>query len=89
MSKTDDTKHVAAESQEEVPNASGTGAPIILFFMIGFALSLVVGWGIFPKLLYSQKKQPVDFNHAMHLELVDEGCQSCHFFRAGAMHRLS
>ena len=82
MSKTDDTKHVAAESQEEVPNASGTGAPIILFFMIGFALSLVVGWGIFPKLLYSQKKQPVDFNHAMHLELVDEGCQSCHFFRA-------
>ena len=82
MSKTDDTKHVAAESQEKVPNASETGGPIILFFMIGFALSLVVGWVIFPKLLYSKKKQPVDFNHAMHLELVDEGCESCHFFRA-------
>jgi menaquinone reductase, multiheme cytochrome c subunit len=82
MSKTDDTKHVAAESQEKVPNASETGGPIILFFMIGFALSLVVGWVIFPKLLYSKKEQPVDFNHAMHLELVDEGCDSCHFFRA-------
>ncbi len=82
MSKTDDTKHVAAENQEKVPNASETGGPIILFFMIGFVLSLVVGWVIFPKLLYSKKKQPVDFNHAMHLELVDEGCESCHFFRA-------
>ena len=81
MSKTDDTKHVAAESQDRVPNASDTGGPILLFFVIGFALSLVVGWAIFPKLLYSKKKQPVDFNHAMHLELVDEGCQSCHFFR--------
>ena len=82
MSKTDDTKHVAGERQEKAPNTSGTGASILLFFVIGFALSLVVGWGIFPKLLYSKKKQPVDFNHAMHLELVDEGCQSCHFFRA-------
>jgi hypothetical protein len=81
MSNTDDAKHVAAESQEKVPNASETGGPIILFFMIGFVLSLVVGWVIFPKLLYSQKKQPVDFNHAMHVELVDEGCESCHYFR--------
>ncbi len=82
MSKSDDTKHVAGERQEKAPDTSGTGASILLFFVIGFALSLVVGWGIFPKLLYSKKKQPVDFNHAMHLELVDEGCQSCHFFRA-------
>ena len=36
---------------------------------------------VFPKLLYSQKKQPFDFNHALHNELVDEGCESCHFFR--------
>ena len=81
MSKSDDTKHVAADGQEKVPNASETGGPIILFFMVGFALSLVVGWVIFPKLLYSQKQQPVDFNHVMHMELVDEGCESCHFFR--------
>ena len=81
MSKIDDTKKVAADGQERVPNASETGGPIILFFMIGCVLSLVVGWVIFPKLLYSQKEQPIDFNHVMHMELVDEGCESCHFFR--------
>lgn len=81
MSKSDVSKHVATDGQERGPKASETGGPIILFFLVGFALSLVVGWVIFPKLLYSQKEQPIDFNHALHLELVDEECQSCHFFR--------
>jgi hypothetical protein len=81
MSKSDDTKHVAADGQERVPNTHAPGGPILLFFLVGFALSLVVGWVIFPKLLYSQKEQPVDFNHALHMDLVDEGCESCHFFR--------
>jgi len=81
MSKADDTKQVAADGQDKVPNASETGGPIILFFMVGFVLSLVVGWVIFPKLLYSKKEQPIDFNHVVHMELVDEGCESCHYFR--------
>ena len=59
----------------------GAGGAITLFFIIGLVASLVVGWVIFPNLLYSQKKQPVDFNHALHMELVDDDCQSCHFFR--------
>jgi len=53
----------------------------ILFFIIGLAASLIVGWIIFPHLLYSRNKQPIDFNHVLHMEFVDEGCQSCHFFR--------
>jgi hypothetical protein len=61
--------------------AGEAGAPIILFFIIGLAASMVVGWVLFPKLLYSQKRQPIDFNHRLHVELVDEGCESCHFFR--------
>ena len=60
---------------------NGATGPIILFFIAGLIASLVVGWVVFPKLLYSQKRQPVDFNHALHNELVDEGCESCHFFR--------
>lgn len=60
----------------------GAGGPIILFFIVGLAASLLIGWVAFPKLLYSQKRQPIDFNHALHVELVDHGCQSCHFFRA-------
>ena len=59
----------------------GAGGPIILFFILGLAASLIVGWVVFPKLLYSQKKQPVDFNHALHNEEVEDGCESCHFFR--------
>ena len=81
MSKVDDTKKVAADGEEKAPSASEVGGPIILFFMIGFVLSLVVGWVIFPKLLYYQKKQPISFNHVQHMELVDDGCESCHFFR--------
>jgi hypothetical protein len=59
----------------------GAGGPIILFFILGLIASLIVGWVVFPQLLYSQKKQPVDFNHALHNEEVEDGCESCHFFR--------
>jgi hypothetical protein len=59
----------------------GSGGYIILFFILGFVASLIVGWVIFPKLLYSQRKQPVEFNHALHNGEVDEACESCHFFR--------
>jgi len=62
-------------------SADGAAGPIILFFILGLAASLVFGWIIFPKLLYSQKKQPIDFNHVLHVEAVEEGCESCHFFR--------
>ena len=60
---------------------NGPGGPIILFFILGLLASLIMGWIIFPKLLYSQKKQPIDFNHAFHVAEVDNGCESCHFFR--------
>lgn len=56
-------------------------AVIVLFFIIGLAASLAVGWFVFPKLLYSEKKQPIDFNHKIHMGAVDNGCESCHFFR--------
>jgi len=60
---------------------AGSSGLIILFFIIGFAGSMVLGWVIFPKLLYSQKEQPLNFSHALHMDEVDDGCQSCHFFR--------
>lgn len=60
---------------------NGAGGTILMFFIFGFVASLIVGWVVFPKLLYSQKKQPINFNHALHNELVEEGCASCHYFR--------
>jgi hypothetical protein len=45
----DDAAHASGSKD------SGTGGFIILFFIIGFAASMVLGWVIFPQLLYSQK----------------------------------
>ncbi|MCU0564862.1 MAG: cytochrome c family protein [Desulfobacterales bacterium] len=65
----------------EAQKEDGAGGPIILFFIAGLVASLLIGWVAFPALLYSHKKQPIDFDHALHVGLVDHGCQSCHFFR--------
>ncbi len=59
----------------------GSGGPILFFFIIGLAASLIMGWVIFPKLLYSKKRQPINYNHVLHLEEVEDSCESCHFFR--------
>ena len=72
--------HGASPTHPPSPATSGSGPYILLFFLIGLVLSMAVGWVVFPKLLYSQKSQPFDFNHKLHLEQVD-GCESCHFFR--------
>jgi len=66
---------------EESDRKNGAGGTILLFFVLGFIASLVVGWVIFPKLLFSQKKQPINFNHALHEREVEESCESCHYFR--------
>ncbi|NNG01456.1 MAG: cytochrome c3 family protein [Desulfobacteraceae bacterium] len=70
-----ESPHPPSESEET------TGGSILLFFILGLAASMVIGWVIFPKLLYSEKKQPINFNHALHVSEVDDECESCHFFR--------
>ena len=69
------------DNANKTNQGNGQGGPIILFFIIGLIASLVAGWILFPQLLYSRKKQPIDFNHVIHVETVDESCESCHFFR--------
>ncbi len=81
---TETAEHEPITPSDGIPTEEqdvGAGGPIILFFIFGLVASLVVGWVVFPKLLYSSKKQPIDFNHALHNELVHEGCESCHYFR--------
>jgi hypothetical protein len=73
--------NLTSPEAEHGEKEGGAGGPIILFFILGLIGSLLVGWAAFPALLYSQKKQPIDFNHALHNGLVDNGCESCHFFR--------
>jgi hypothetical protein len=90
MSTQDDQAKAVVEAEEGEMQATtpqvkdpGTGysGTIILFFIFGILASLILGWAIFPTLLYSKKKQPVAFNHADHNDQVDNGCESCHFFR--------
>ena len=76
----DKSKEIPVGDAGNDPGGSSTGM-IVLFFIVGFTASLAIGWIVFPKLLYSEKKQPFDFNHASHVEMVDDGCESCHFFR--------
>ena len=89
MSTTDDkTKEIAddagetpsPESETDETENSDIGFPT-LFLIIGFAVAMIFGWIIFPELLFSKQHQPIDFNHVMHNELVDNGCESCHFLR--------
>ena len=92
MSTEDKANEVTAGAQDQNPATpptdpdaqqkdNGAGGTITLFFIFGLVASLVLGWVIFPQLLYSKKNQPIDFNHVLHNELVDDGCESCHFFR--------
>ena len=67
-------------SEKQEKKKQGNKA-VIALFILGFALSLFVGWVLFPKILYKTKKQPIDFNHAIHIDEVDDSCNSCHFFR--------
>lgn len=83
MSSNDDSKTHGAATHTNACSSEGkaSGPYILLFFIIGLVVSMVGGWALFPKVLYSQKSQPFNFSHKAHLEQVDNGCQSCHFFR--------
>jgi menaquinone reductase, multiheme cytochrome c subunit len=69
----------APPSAEAADKSSGSF--IFLFFLLGFFVAAIIGWVIFPKVLYSTQDQPIAFSHATHMEMVDDGCQSCHFLR--------
>ncbi|MDM7919557.1 MAG: menaquinone reductase multiheme cytochrome c subunit QrcA, partial [Methanosarcina sp.] len=63
----------------------------LLYFVAGLFPALIIGWLVFPALLYSKQVQPMKFNHALHMEpeIVSEikgdtetdRCLYCHAFR--------
>jgi len=51
-------------------------------FAVGILVALVLGWVVFPRVLYVKKSQPVDFLHKTHAEksgIAD--CGECHVIR--------
>jgi menaquinone reductase, multiheme cytochrome c subunit len=63
----------------------------LAYFLAGLIPALIIGWIVFPALLYSKQLQPMNFNHALHMdpEIVSEikgnteteKCLYCHSFR--------
>ena len=80
MSELDSRDTDAAVDPEVDPSQDNGGLAIILSFIVGLVAMLIVGWIIFPELLYSKKEQPVKFNHELHTWEVGD-CESCHYFR--------
>ncbi len=50
-------------------------------FVVGLAGGLFIGWVVFPQILYSTKRQPINYNHAIHQEDAGMSCEDCHYFR--------
>lgn len=48
----------------------------------GVSLALLIGWVVFPQMLYSSQAQPVDFSHEVHLEQAGLNCKACHYLRS-------
>jgi hypothetical protein len=51
-------------------------------FGLGLAAALLAGWVVFPRVLYVQRQQPLEFRHKMHAEksgIAD--CSECHAVR--------
>jgi hypothetical protein len=69
---------------KDAPGNGGKGSLLALVLFWGCAgiyASLFMGWLVFPKLLYSEQNQPVDFSHAIHSDAAGMACEDCHFYR--------
>lgn len=62
----------------------------LAYFIAGLVPALIIGWLVFPMLLYSKQQQPINFNHALHMDpkiitgigkTKEEKCLFCHRFR--------
>ncbi len=52
-----------------------------ILFVVGFVIASGFGFWVTPHILYAEKPQPFNFDHALHMEQVSNGCKSCHSFR--------
>lgn len=53
-----------------------------ILFAAGVLVALVLGWVVFPRVLYVKKSQPVDFLHKTHAEKSGVAdCGECHTIR--------
>lgn len=61
-------------------NKTATLFYIMLPFLAGLAVMLIIGWIVFPQIIYTRKEQPLNFSHKIHVEKESLSCSSCHHF---------
>ncbi len=49
-------------------------------FLLGVIAALILGWGIFPHIIFSKQEQPFNFSHKAHLAQLGD-CSACHYYR--------
>jgi len=82
MSNLDDkAKHAEVEGENGEETHQKGRLLVFIFFLVGVVLALVVGWVVYPAVLYSEQEQPIQFNHELHMYEVYNGYESCHYFR--------
>lgn len=92
MSTTEEKEKAVAEDEQKkgsdeqaaevTPVKPGTWRFLIPIaaFAVGFVSHFFAGWVLLPTVLYSEKHQPIDFSHKLHVNEVGE-CEGCHYFR--------
>lgn len=50
-------------------------------FLVGMVVAMLLGWIVYPSIMYSSHEQPIAFNHKAHIEDAGMSCIDCHFFR--------
>lgn len=50
-------------------------------FVVGLVVALILGWWVLPGLMKVEKKQPIAFNHVLHVQEQGMDCEQCHFLR--------
>jgi len=73
------TESVGECAAGDIKDDKGLGLGVI-FFIVAFVVCFLSGTLLFPKLLYSKKEQPFNFDHALHVAEAGD-CETCHFLR--------
>ncbi len=65
------------QTPDQIPAPGRSGW---LYFFVGLALVMIIGWVVWPKLFYAKKTQPFPFKHEVHTVKGKKDCTECHFF---------
>ena len=70
----EERNHTSAPETAKKCCCCGWGA-----FLVGLVVALILGWAVLPALMQKELKQPVAFNHVLHVDEQGIDCAQCHF----------